>query len=127
MNVARRLRSLLRRSWVTPVLMGLLCFVIYNANFRQIGAGDSLPARYLPLILWKYGTFDLEANSRLIAHGHPMFPERNRPAGYAGKVHYLEPTVHWMARTPPASTRFPISRRDAPARDAALPAGRDLA
>jgi len=99
MSAVRRLRSLLRISWVAPVLVGLLCFVIYNANFRQIGAGDSLPARYLPLILWKYGTFDLEANSRWIAHGHPMFPERNRPAGFAGKVQYLEPTVHWMART----------------------------
>jgi hypothetical protein len=58
-----------------------------------------VPARYLPLILWKYGTFDFDANTRLIAEGHPMFTERDRPAGAAGKVLYLEPSTYWMVRT----------------------------
>ncbi|GAB2474036.1 hypothetical protein GCM10027082_26680 [Comamonas humi] len=36
-----------------PVL-GLFCFVAYNANLRSIGGvGDNYPARYLPLSLWK--------------------------------------------------------------------------
>jgi hypothetical protein len=71
-----------------PLLLGLLCFVVYNANLRQIGAGDTVPARYLPLILWHYGTFDLDTNARLVAHGHPMIADRNRPAG-ADKVTYF--------------------------------------
>jgi hypothetical protein len=81
-------------SCVIPILLGLFCFVVYNANLRQIGAGDTVPARYLPLILWKYGTFDFDANARLVAHGHPMFTERNRPAGAAGKVLYFEPSTY---------------------------------
>jgi hypothetical protein len=85
--------------WIAPILLGLLCFVVYNANLRQIGSGDTVPARYLPLILWKYGTFDFDANARLIAQGHPMFADRNRPAGAAGKVLYFDPSAYWKVRT----------------------------
>ena len=74
----------LLQSWIAPILLGLLCFVVYNANLRQIGAGDTVAARYLPLILWKCGTFDFDANARLIAQGHPTFTKRNRPAGATG-------------------------------------------
>jgi hypothetical protein len=87
------------RSWLVPIFFGLFCFAIYNANLRQIGSGDTLPARYLPLILWKYGTFDFDTNARLVAHGHPMFTDRNRPAGAAGKVLYFEPSTYWLVRT----------------------------
>jgi hypothetical protein len=88
-----------RQPWIAPILLGLLCFVVYNANLRQIGTGDTVPARYLPLILWKYGTFDFDANARLIAQGHSMFADRNRPAGAAGKVLYVEPSAYWKVRT----------------------------
>jgi hypothetical protein len=44
-------------------------------KLRQIGAGDAVPGRYLPSILWKYGTFDFDANARLIAQGHSMFAD----------------------------------------------------
>lgn len=87
------------QSWKAPLLLGLVCFFVYNANLRQIGAGDSLPARYLPLMLWHNGTFDLDANPRLAAHGYSVIPERNRPAGAAGKVNYFEPSAYWMVRT----------------------------
>jgi hypothetical protein len=82
-----------------PILLGLFCFLVYNANMRQIGAGDTLPARYLPLILWHDGTFDLEANERLVAHGHPTMADLNRPVGADGKVTYFEPWAYWMIRT----------------------------
>jgi hypothetical protein len=77
----------------------LVCFLIYNANLRQIGAGDTVPARYLPLILWHDRTLELGANARLVAHGHSMLPNRNRPAGAGGKVTYFEPPSYWMIRT----------------------------
>jgi hypothetical protein len=81
--------------------LGLFCFFVYNANLRQIGAGDTLPARYQPLILWHDGTLDLDANARLVAHGHPTTPPRNRPAGADGQVTYFEPSTYWMVRTRP--------------------------
>ena len=93
------IRSYLR-SLRVPLLLGLVCFFIYNANLRQIGAGDTLPARYLPLILWHDGTLDLETNARLVAHGHPMIEDRNRPAVADGNVTYFEPKAYWMVRTP---------------------------
>lgn len=89
------------RSLTVPVLLGLFCFIVYNANMRQIGAGDTLPARYQPLILWHDGTLDLDANARLIAHGHPTTPPRDRPAGADGQVIYFEPSSYWMIRTRP--------------------------
>jgi hypothetical protein len=42
-----------------PILLGLLCLLVYNANLRQIGAGDTLPARYLPFGLWRFGALNL--------------------------------------------------------------------
>ena len=58
--------------WAAPLLLGVLCLLVYNANLRTIGAGDTLPARYLPLTLWHDGTFALDSNARLVAHGHPQ-------------------------------------------------------
>ncbi len=86
-----------QRGWAAPVLLGVLCLLVYNANLRTIGAGDTLPARYLPLILWHDGTFALDANARLVAHGHPL-AEPN-PAGTDGNVTYFQPAAYWMGRT----------------------------
>jgi len=87
------------QSLTVPLLLSLVCFLVYNANLRQIGAGDTLPARYQPLILWKAGTLNLDANARLVAHGHSIMANRNRPAGADGKVTYFEPSAYWMVRT----------------------------
>src|SRR5438045_484543 len=54
------------------LLLALFSFLIFNANLRQIGAGDTLPARYLPLAIWRYHTLELDPIARLVAHGHPM-------------------------------------------------------
>src|SRR6267378_1135354 len=88
-----------QRSLTAPILLGLFCFLVYNANLRQIGAGDTWPARYLPLILWHSGTLNLDANARLVAHGHSTIVEQNRPAGADGKVLYFEPWAYWMLHT----------------------------
>jgi hypothetical protein len=87
------------RSLTAPLLLGLFCFLVYNANLRQIGAGDTLPARYQPLILWHDGTLALDANARLVAHGHSMTPPGGRPANADGQVTYFEPSTYWMIRT----------------------------
>lgn len=92
----RSIRSHLQ-SLKAPILLGLFCFLIYNANLRQIGAGDTVPARYLPLILWHHGTLDLDADARLVAHGHSISPAR--PPVADGKANYFEPSAYWMIRT----------------------------
>lgn len=82
-----------------PLLLGLLCFFVYNANLRQIGAGDTLAARYLPLILWRDGTLDFDANAHLVASGHSMIPSRNRSVDPDNKVTYFESRAYWVVRT----------------------------
>lgn len=85
------------RSLVAPLILALVCVLIYNANLRQIGAGDTVSARYLPLMLWHGGALDAQAG--LFAHGHPMALPRYRPANDDGKVVYYEPTAYWLIRT----------------------------
>lgn len=92
--VRHRLQSL-----VAPLLLALACLFVYNANLRQIGAGDTVPARYLPLMLWHEGSLEPGAHARLFAHGHPMALPRFRPANDAGKAVYFEPTAYWLIRT----------------------------
>jgi hypothetical protein len=87
------------RAWIIPLLFGFLCFGIYNANLRQIGAADTLPARYLPLILWRDGTLMLDDHRQLVAQGNSQVRPRNRPAGIIGKGTFLEPWAYWMIRT----------------------------
>src|SRR5438067_773153 len=82
-----------------PLLLGLFCFLVYNANLRQIGAGDTFPARYQPLILWHEGTLELDTNARLVAHGHSMIPPGARPAYAEGQVTYFEVSTYWIIRT----------------------------
>lgn len=94
-SISSKLRSL-----ATPILLGLVCFVVYNANLRQIGAGDTLSARYLPLILWRHGTLEISStNARLVAHGHSQTVGWNRPIDGEAKVAYFEPWAYWIART----------------------------
>jgi hypothetical protein len=87
------------RSLKAPILLGLFCFLVYNANLRQIGAGDTLPARYQPLILWHDRTLGLDANARLVGHGHLMIQDRKQPVGGTGNAAYFEPHAYWMIYT----------------------------
>jgi len=92
------LRSYLR-SLAAPLILGLVCLLVYNANLRQIGAGDTVPARYLPLLLWHDGSLELSAHAHLVAQGHPTAWEHQRPADAGGKVAYFEPVAYWMLHT----------------------------
>lgn len=87
-----------RRSWLAPLIFGLLCLLVYNANLRVIGAPDTLSARYLPLQLWHEGTFDFDASKRLAAVGHPFAPAQNRPV-VDTRAPYFEPETYWLIRT----------------------------
>ncbi len=58
-----------RRDLCASLLVGLLCFGIYNANGRSIGAGDTYPARYLPFAIWRYHTLALDPIAPIVAQG----------------------------------------------------------
>jgi hypothetical protein len=54
------------------LLIGLVCLLVYNANLRLIGAGDTYPARFLPFGIWRYGTVTLDPIADTTAQGHPQ-------------------------------------------------------
>jgi hypothetical protein len=68
----------------TSVLIGLCCFVIYNANLRAITAGDTYPARYLPFAIVQYHTIFLEPVARVAEQGtgNGAFWMLHRPDGH---------------------------------------------
>jgi hypothetical protein len=80
-----------------PILLGIFCFLVFSANLRSARATQlgSVP----PLILWHSKTFGLDADARLVAHGHSLIADQNRPANVEGKVTYFEPSAYWMFRT----------------------------
>ncbi len=98
-NAVRHLRRSRLQTIVAPLLLALACLLVYNANLRQIGAGDTVYARYLPLMLWHHGTLVPGEHTRLFAHGHPLEYPRYRPANDEGKAVYHEPTAYWLTRT----------------------------
>lgn len=63
------------------LLIGLCCFVVYNANLRSISAGDTYPARYLPFAI-------------LLDHTVFLNPVANVAAQGRGEAAY------WMLRRP---------------------------
>ncbi len=54
--------------WIA-LLVGALCLLIYNANMRLIGAGDTYPARYLPFGIWRYHSLLLDPIATITAQG----------------------------------------------------------
>jgi hypothetical protein len=78
-----------QRSRILAALgLAVLAFLVYNANQRVIGAGDTFPARFLPLSVWRTGTthldlFEVPMNTgyetvfwtmRLKGHVHSTYP-----------------------------------------------------
>jgi hypothetical protein len=59
-----------RRDRRIAILFGLICLFVYNANLRRIGAGDSLPARYLPFGIWRYGSVLIDPILETTREGH---------------------------------------------------------
>ncbi len=58
------------------VIAGLICLLVYTANFRSISAGDTLPARYLPFAIWRWQTVLLDPIRDVTAQGWPPIVPR---------------------------------------------------
>ncbi len=65
-------------------LVGLACLLVYSANLRVIGAGDTLPARYVPFGIWHSGSVLLDPIRKATAqdNSHPYWIQRGR-AGHS--------------------------------------------
>lgn len=79
------------------LLLGLVFFLIYNANQRSMGAADTYPARYLPLSILKHHSLTLDPIVSLVAQG------REVPAGKST-------TAFWMIKSSTGSivSLYPI-------------------
>lgn len=53
------------------ILLTLVSLLVYNANLRLIGAGDSYPARFIPFALWGDGTLYLDPVLDLTIQANP--------------------------------------------------------
>lgn len=62
-------RSRRRRDVAICVLIGIVAFLVYNANLRAISASDAYAARYLPLSIWHYDTLVLDPIVSAVALG----------------------------------------------------------
>ena len=60
-----------RRDLRLALLLALVSLLVYNANLRLIGAGDSYPARFIPFGLWGHGTVYLDPVLDLTIQAHP--------------------------------------------------------
>ena len=60
------------RDTVICILLGLVAFVIYNANLRAISAVDTYAARYLPFSIWRHQTLVLDPIASAVAQGRTM-------------------------------------------------------
>lgn len=78
------------------ILLSLVCLVVYNANLRSIGAGDTMAARYQPLGLWRFGTLRLDPIARWVAHGHPSTADWERLP--QARVSF-SPEAYWIVRS----------------------------
>lgn len=68
-------------------MLGIIAFLIYNANLRSISAADTYSARYLPFSLWHHHTLVLDPIVTAVAQGRKV-PVTQRK---------LE-TAFWIAR-----------------------------
>jgi len=89
------------------VVVGLLCFLVYNANFRAISAGDAFPARYLPFAMWRWHTVLLDPIWSIVAQERtPVTPTYRKSHQDAD----LE-AAFWVVRLPSGHTvsLYPIT------------------
>lgn len=67
-------RTFHQRRVLVALGLAVVAFAVYNANLRLIDAGDTFPARYLPLAIWRTGTLHLDLFAKPMNTGYsPVF------------------------------------------------------
>src|SRR3954454_11043214 len=79
------------------VIAGLICLLVYSANFRSISTGDTYPARYLPFAIWRWHTVLLDPIVDLTAQGWtPIKPRKDKDPPMS-----VDPQeAYWVVRLP---------------------------
>jgi hypothetical protein len=86
------LRDLARAAYHnTAFRLGVLAFVVYNANLRSITSADTNPTRYLPISILKEWNLDLDEFDFLQEYPRGAPLKERRPAQYVQHVrgHYM--------------------------------------
>ena len=60
------------RDTATCLLLGIVAFLIYNANLRSISAADTYAARYLPFSIWRHQSLVLDPIATVVAQGRKL-------------------------------------------------------
>lgn len=68
----RPFRRICARDIAIGLLLGLLSFLIYNANLRSITAADTYAARYLPFSIWQNQSLSLNPILATVAQGRKV-------------------------------------------------------
>jgi hypothetical protein len=84
-----------RRDVRLALLLALLAFLVYNANFRLIAAGDSYPARFIPFGLWRHGTVYLDPIREVTAQKYrqPYWIQPTHRGPYASLYPVVTPVL----------------------------------
>jgi hypothetical protein len=84
-----------RRDVRLALLLALLAFLVYNANFRLIAAGDSYPARFIPFGLWGHGTVYLDPIREVTAQKYrqPYWIQLTHRGSYASLYPVVTPVL----------------------------------
>ena len=77
----------------TSLLIGIVCFFVYNANLRAISAGDTYPARYQPFGILRHGSLSLDPILSLVRHGRTPAETYWIQSGRGGRAISLYPVV----------------------------------
>lgn len=70
MSLLRISRAFRQRRASAALGLAVVAFAVYNANLRVIDSGDTFPARYLPLAIWRTGTLHLDLFKTEMNAGH---------------------------------------------------------
>ncbi|HYL05330.1 MAG TPA: hypothetical protein VE075_04785 [Thermoanaerobaculia bacterium] len=60
-----------RRDRRAALLLAVAAFVVFNLNGRNMGPGDTFPARFIPFAVWKAGTVRLDPVLEATREGYP--------------------------------------------------------
>ncbi len=77
----------------TSLLIGVVCFLVYNVNFRSIAAGDTFPARCQPFGLLRYGTLSLDPILKFAKQGRAAGNAYWMRPGREGRTISIYPVV----------------------------------
>ena len=84
-----------RRDLRAALLLVVAALVVFNLNGRNMGIGDTLPARFIPFAVWKAGTVRLDPVLDATRQGYPYsyWIQRASDGGHASMYPIVAPLL----------------------------------